>query len=226
MLEEMKLNYFEYTMASLAAISLKFLALPAWGRIVDRYGARPVYTLACGLIAVLPVPWLVVQGPAGAVLAQALSGFSWGAHEIGHFTLILETSPAQRRPQVFVALNLVCGTAQLLGTLVGAALMWRFSGSYLTVFAVSIAGRSLAAIIVPRLIPADATRPRITQQQVLLRVLGVRVSGGVEHRPMFLSGAETDEAKSASPQPAADPIASGSPGDNRRSSPCPAGQNQ
>lgn len=196
MLEVLVLDYFEYTLASLAAVMLKFLVLPAWGKIIDQHGARPVYTFAGVLIAIIPVPWLFVGNPAGVVAAQAFSGLSWGAHELGQFSLLLETAPANRRPHVFAALNVCSGTAQILGTAVGALTMWATDDAYMMVFALTIVTRGIVAAWMPRALPVVTERAPIARKHMLLRILGVRPSGGIGHRPMFVDvGTDAEPGK-------------------------------
>lgn len=58
MLQELRLTYFEYTMATLTVVAAKSVFLPAWGPVVDGHGPRAVYPLAALLTALIPIPFI------------------------------------------------------------------------------------------------------------------------------------------------------------------------
>jgi MFS family permease len=184
MLEELRLSYAEYMAGSLAVVVLKFASLPSWGRLIDRYGARAAFLLAVVLVALVPLPWLWVRGVAMVIVAQALSGLSWGGHEVSQFSLLLETSQAQSRLHVFAMMSVFTGVAQLTGSLLGGWLLLSVDRNFLVVFVVSAACRLGVALAAPAIIPASIGTPGIGRRRLFLRLLGFRVSGGMESRPM------------------------------------------
>ncbi len=195
MLGDLRLSYLEYTAGTLCVVGAKLLTLAAWGRVIDRVGARPAYQLAVVLIALVPVPWLFATGLPVVLAAQALSGFSWGGHEVSHFSLVLESAHARIRPQLFAALNVASGTAQLLGGAVGGVVLAAVDGRYRLVFAVSVVARLSVAAAVPWLLPAMSADGRVRRRAVLMRVIGLRPSGGVVHRPLPLRDDDGDLAE-------------------------------
>ena len=197
MLEELRLSYTEYMAGSLAVVVLKFASLPSWGRLIDRYGARAAFLLAVVLVALVPLPWLWVRGVAMVIVAQALSGLSWGGHEVSQFSLLLETSHARSRLHVFAMMSVFTGVAQLTGSLLGAWLLMSVDRNFLVVFVVSAACRLGVALAAPAIIPASIGTPGIGRRRLFLRLLGFRVSGGMESRPMPVD----DETPSASESP-------------------------
>ena len=184
MLEGLRFTYVEYTVASVAVVLAKVLILPLWGRAVDAHGARAIYLLAALLVALVPLPWLVAEGLAMAVFAQALSGACWGAYEVGFFSLILEVTYSGTRPYVFAAQNVLQGAMQLGGAMVGAVLLGLVDGSFLAIFAISAVARALVALLAPRLLPRLAFQQHLGHRDLLLRVIGLRPHGGVIHRPI------------------------------------------
>jgi len=184
MLEELKLTYVEYMAGSVAVVAMKFASLPTWGRMIDRYGARAAFLLAVILVAIVPLPWLWVRGVAMVIVAQALSGLSWGGHEVSQFSLLLESSPTRSRLHVFAMMSVLTGLAQLLGSLLGGWLLMAMDRSFVVVFVVSSVSRLGVALAAPAIIPASVGAPGIGRRRLFLRLLGFRVSGGMESRPI------------------------------------------
>jgi MFS family permease len=184
MLEELKLTYVEYVAGSLAVVAMKFTSLPAWGRFIDRYGARAVLLLAAVLVALVPLPWLWTRGVAMVVVAQALSGLSWGGHEVSQFSLLLESSPNRSRLHVFAMMSVLTGVAQLVGSLLGGWLLVAVDRNFAILFVVSAACRLPVALAAPAVIPERVGAPGIGRRRLFLRLLGFRGSSGMESRPL------------------------------------------
>jgi MFS family permease len=184
MLGELKFTYVQYMLASLTVIVMKVAFLPAWGTLIDQYGARQLGSLAALLLALVPLPWLWANGLGWVLVAQAFSGFSWAGFELAEFTLLLETSYRSTRLHVFAALRVGNGLAQLLGGLTGALLL-KLSVELQALFAISLVARLLVAVSFLRLLPpARRGAPTIRRHELLLRVIGIRPNGGVVHRPV------------------------------------------
>lgn len=181
MLEELSFAYWQYTLAALAIVLFKVVALPAWGRVIDGHGSYPSFALAALLTSLVPLPWIWTRGLPWALAAQSFSGVAWAGYELSLFALLLESSFRRTRPHVFAAQSLLHGAGQLLGGLFGAAaLAW--SGDLRTVFALSLAVRLLLALAVPGWVPRPPRERRVGRPELLLRMIGVRPSGGLAHR--------------------------------------------
>jgi len=184
MLEELNFSYEAYMASAATVVIAKFVLLPVWGRLVDLHGARSVYGAAALLVAIVPLPWLWADGLGWVIPSQALSGLSWAAYEVAYFSLMLESSYKTTRPHAFAAQNVLNGTAQLLGSLLGAALLASSHRDFRLLFLLTLVGRLAVALFVPRLIPARAGAPAVGRGAILLRVIGFRAHGGVVHRPL------------------------------------------
>ena len=190
MLEELRLSYAEYMAGSVAVVVMKFASLPSWGHLVDRYGARSVFLLAVVLVAIVPLPWLWTHGVVMVVVAQALSGLSWGGHELSQFSLLLESSPTRSRLHVFATMSVLNGTAQLIGSLLGGWLLIAVDRHFAVLFVVSAASRLAVGLSAPRMIPSRIGTPGIGRRRMFLRLLGFRASGGIESRPIAVDEEE------------------------------------
>jgi MFS family permease len=184
MLKQLRFSYLEYMASSVTVVTAKFCLLPVWGRMVDSHGARQAYTLAALLVAVVPLPWLWAEGLLWIVPAQALSGFSWAGYEVAYFSTMLDSSTKRTRPYLFALQNILNGTGQLLGGLLGVAILAASHGSYRAVFAASLVARLAVAALAPKLVPpARKSRP-IGRRALFLRMIGIRPHGGAVHRPI------------------------------------------
>ncbi len=184
MLKELEFSYLQYMAATVCVVLLKVATLPMWGRSIDAYGGRSIYGLAALLVGLVPIPWLWADGLVWVLIAQGLSGLSWAAYEVSFFSLALEATYKSTRPYLFAAQNVIQGSAQLLGGLLGALLLGAVGQAWLLVFAVSAAARTLVALAVPYVVPRLKARPDVRKRELLLRVVGIRPHSGVMHRPL------------------------------------------
>jgi MFS family permease len=191
MLQELDFSYLELTLATACVVAAKFLLLPTWGHLIDARGPRRIYPLALFLVAVVPLPWIVANGLLGVAVAQAFSGASWACYEIAYFSVLLDATFKRTRPQVFVAQAVLNGSAQLLGSLLGAALVAATGASFRGLFVASTAARLLVALAALPLIP-DVARSAVAGSTLVLRTIGIRAHGGPVHRPVPLDGDSED----------------------------------
>lgn len=184
MLENLRLDYRSFMAAAAAQVAAKVLSLRALGRALDAGGPLSVYRLAILLVALIPLPWLFLDGLAGVLAVQAFSGFAWAAHEIAILGMLLSLSESRIRSRIFAAHSLLNGLGQLLGSLLGAAVIMLSAGSYQAAFSASLAGRLSLALLIPLFIAGLTGRQGPGRGELLLRVVGFRPNGGLIHRPV------------------------------------------
>jgi MFS family permease len=182
MLRELRFSWLQLTAATVSMMLVKSLMLRQWGRLVDRHGPRPVFALSAVLGGLVPVPWLAAGGLPMVLVAESFSGFAWAGYELSYFATLLETSYRRTRPIVFAAQNLFNGAGQLLGSLIGAAILTYAAGSFVAVFAASAVARLLLAAIIPRALPDPIPELAVGRRTLMLRVVGFRPHGGLVHR--------------------------------------------
>ncbi len=172
MLKKLEFSYAELvTLYSMAFLS-KVIALPIWGRVAKRIGARQL--LWIGGIGIVPMGalWLVSQKFPWLIFIQMVSGTCWAAYELAFFLLFFESIAEEERTSVLTIYNLLNTTAWVAGSLIGGALLFSFDASYrayLFIFALSSAGRFAALLLlarVPRLV--------VDSDQMSVRTIAVR----------------------------------------------------
>jgi MFS family permease len=127
MFEQLRLSALEVgVLATLAQLS-GALSLPAWGRLLDRYGNKSVMTFSLLLWQVSAFLWcfLVVENR-GMLIGMWIWGGATGAGFIlGQFTLLLRLIPLQAKSLAIgvnlALVSLVAATAPITG---GAILTW------------------------------------------------------------------------------------------------------
>lgn len=196
MLERLELSYLEYMLATVALVAGKFLLLPAWGRAIDAFGPRIPYLLAAMMAALVPLPWLGATGVLWAIGAQVFSGASWSGYELSYFSLLLERSYRRTRPQVFAAQNVLNGSAQLIGGVLGGLLLAATGERFRLVFLLSASLRLFIAVLAPGQTGASRDS-EIGRRQLVWRMIGFRPSGGMVHRPIEVPQAARGDDKPA-----------------------------
>ncbi|WP_221030585.1 MFS transporter [Actomonas aquatica] len=111
------------------ALSLLFgaLALPAWGHLLDRYGARPVLFNAVALWALIGLPWMFVTKESQWLLyvVWAFTGAVNAGIVIGQLNLLMKLVPPECKA-LAVGLNIAAGSVgtAIAPILTGQLLEW------------------------------------------------------------------------------------------------------
>lgn len=160
-----------FTVAALQAATgaaTRMLAAPAWGRAVDRYGARPVLA-ACSFAAALqPAIWLTASPTFMWPIAidALIGGIAWSGRDLAGFALPLSIAPCRDRSLVLAAYATAGGVAYALATALGGAIAPTLPRALATLgtgghglellFALSAAGRFLSAFLALRIAESGA----------------------------------------------------------------------
>ncbi len=191
MLEELAFTYLEYMAASACLVVAKVLVLPLWGRWIDRHGSQGALARGGLMLALVPLPWVFVNDLWGVLLCQALSGFAWSGFEVSSFSLLLELGYRRMRPTIFAAQSVVTGSAQLLGSLAGSALLSAAVDAR-HIFALSSALRVVVVVLLIRLLPRRAPGVQAPASRPRFRIVGFRPGSGLARRPIDEPDPPTD----------------------------------
>ncbi|MHB8898026.1 MAG: MFS transporter [Thermoguttaceae bacterium] len=153
------LSYTGYVVLIATAYLAKVVALSFWGNVARRLGA--INLLWIGGIGITPVSalWLVSNDFRWLVVAQAVSGITWGAYELGFFLMFFESIPERERTGVLTFYNLAYSATWVAGSTLGALVLYSLGtgpAAYLTLFGVSSLGRA-AALLLLRRVPSPKT---------------------------------------------------------------------
>jgi MFS family permease len=127
MIEVLGMNMLSITLATQTTMSIvTVLFIRRIGRLIDRFGVKPVLLLSTIVIVTLPFMWLFSY-PGGlwlVVLIHIISGIVWPTYEMCAMNLSIWLAPEEERPSYLAAYALVTALfGMLLGQLSGGAIM-------------------------------------------------------------------------------------------------------
>ena len=149
MLSELGFDYVTFTMITATAIVVKFLAMPVWGRLSDRYGSRKVLTISGFLMPLAPLLWIFSHEIWYLIAIQVFSGFAWAGFEISSLSFIFDTTTPEKRATCTAYNNVVMGVMIFLGAMIGGAMIRYIAipaSVYYLVFLLSYVARSMSSI--------------------------------------------------------------------------------
>jgi MFS family permease len=165
MLGHLALSYYQYVILICAASIARIVLLPAWGRVVERYGPQRVLWLSAIGIIPLPALWLLSRSFALLIAAQVLAGAVWAAYDLATLLLFFEAIPSEKRVGVLTVFNLANAGAVVAGSAVGGAVLAVCSasrGAYLALFVMSAIARAVALVVLVRVPRVDVARTAAT----------------------------------------------------------------
>lgn len=149
------------------------LALPAWGAVGDRFGARPLVTLGTLMSIIFPVCWVLARpGHYHGLLATCavVGGLFGAAISVGDMSMVFSLTPREGRSAYLAALALASSlgwamapaaagaVAEVLRPLRWQAGGWTFGQFHFLMF-ISVALRlAHVMLVIPRL-PDTRSRP-------------------------------------------------------------------
>jgi MFS family permease len=212
MLAQERLSYFSYMVLIGISYLGKVIALPLWGRVAHYAGARRLLWIggtsivpvaALWLAADLFAPWqttlhltfgsLALDCHLSAEMAylgciQLISGIVWAAYELAMLLMFFEAIPRQDRACVLTFYNFGNAAAQVLGGLIGAAILQlghETHAAYMAIFGIS----SLVRLCTVPLLGRTPERA-IEITQPATRVIAVSATEGPVERPILTSFSE------------------------------------
>jgi MFS family permease len=131
-LMEMGLSYTQFTLCSqIASALVTVLVIRAWGKLLDRYGNKPVLWVSCVAASLTQSFYLfsVYGSVAPTLLHNMVGSFFWCASGLAATNLLLSSSPDEYRPSYVAIFSCVTSLlGSFLGALAGGALL-EFIGS-------------------------------------------------------------------------------------------------
>ncbi len=188
MLNVLKFSYLQFMVVTAVVVLVKFLFMPLWGELGDRYGNRKILTLSFLMVAVVPLPWVFGRSFWWIFLAQVFSGVSWAGFDISTLNYAFDTTLPEDRVRNTAYLMGYRGAAIFLASLAGGVLVscFAFRGSpFLGIFLLSGLGRLLlAAPLLPFIREARAVAP-ISYRRLMLALVSLGPRRGIQE---FLVG--------------------------------------
>jgi len=131
MLKDLGLGYFQYTVIVLSGSLSMMLAMPWWGRFVDKYGNLKAIRISTFITSLTPLIWLASthfadRGPRFIfiylIVTQLVTGAPWGGYELGVGNFIFDAVTRQRLAICNSYFTILNASGILLGALLGGFL--------------------------------------------------------------------------------------------------------
>lgn len=110
MLEYLKMNFIQMTLYTQVISGFStILFIASWGRLIDRYGNKPVLQIATICIVFSPLPWLFATHSSiyFVLISNIISGATWPVIDICQQNLYLLQSPRTHR-SMYIAVFFAC----------------------------------------------------------------------------------------------------------------------
>ncbi|OPZ82627.1 MAG: Major Facilitator Superfamily protein [bacterium ADurb.Bin429] len=125
MLDTVKMSYFWISVTGISAMLTMVLTAPFWGRVVDRYGCRPVLVACTAACVPLPLIWFWLETPLAVTVVVStvniLGGALGAGISVALSTLVYKATPSAGRAVQFAIYSiLVTLAAAPMPTLGGA----------------------------------------------------------------------------------------------------------
>jgi MFS family permease len=177
MLKDLAFDYRIFTIITAVAIITKFIMMPVWGKLSDKYGTIKVLTLCGFLMPICPLLWVFSADIHYLILVQIFSGFFWAGFELASFNFILDSTTPQKRAICVSYYNAFNGFAVLFGAFVGILIV-RYNASfwspYLLVFITSFFLRFLVSFLLLPKIKERRQVEKTSYPQLLFDSINIR----------------------------------------------------
>jgi MFS family permease len=123
MLQQLSFSYLEYSIITVSAPFIMYVAMHSWGTIADKIGNAKVLNITSPLIAIVPVLWVLDSHIAYLLIVQIFSGIVWSGFTISSFNYMFDASASSKRVRYISYFNLINGIMISAGALCGGFLI-------------------------------------------------------------------------------------------------------
>jgi len=125
MIKYLRMSYFEIALyAQLVSNLATVVFVRIWGRMIDRFGNKPVALICTTTVSFLPILWCFTTPQSWlflVILIQFLAGLFWPGVDLSYNNFALRLSPDENRSMYIAVLNLFVGV-------IGNAIAYIFGG--------------------------------------------------------------------------------------------------
>lgn len=196
MLNDLHFSYAAFTVVTAVSILAKFLMMPVWGRITDRYGTRKVLVVTGILMPFAPLLWLFSTDFIYLALIQVYSGFTWAGFEIATFNYIFDATTPQKRATCVAYYNALNGIMIFVGAVFGSLIVkynHMFWSIYLLVFLLSFILRITSSLFFLPFLKEFRRVENISYKDLVIKaIMGMPTMGLIHELVTFRKDEEKD----------------------------------
>ena len=171
MLRDLHFSYLSFVIVNTAGSIATILFVTYWGRRADRAGNVRIIRIACFLIPLVPIAWLINKHVWFLVFVQVFASFAWAGFDLANMNFVYDASPPEERTRRIALFNAMNGTAVCLGALTGGLLATRlpplFGYSLLSLFALSGILRAFVGMFLLRRVKEVRHVPKVRLPDLL-----------------------------------------------------------
>ncbi len=174
MLKDLHLDYMTFTIINSAAVIVKFLAMPVWGKASDQFGTKKVLSLSGFLMPLVPLLWVFSGDVSYLIVIQIYSGFIWAGFELASFNFVFDTTSPQKRATGIAYFNVLNGVCIFLGAVIGGLIVrynTMFWSHYFLVFIISCILRYTASFVFIRKLREVRTVEEIPYPKLFFKIV-------------------------------------------------------
>ena len=183
MLRELKMDYGAFALLSATSLLCKAIVFPIFHRLAMHHGLPRMLLVSGTGIAVVPVLWAMSSHYGWLFFVHVFSGAVWAGLEYSSFQLLMQDIRAELRTEFFSIANSMSGVLQVIGALIGGALLRSHWLSYAEIFVLSGVLRAIPLSVLLFQLPKLRLPGRL--RRVPTRLMTVRPSAGALQRPIL-----------------------------------------
>ncbi len=179
LLKDLKVDYLTFMLIHFAAVIVRLISVPRWGRHADLAGNARILKLTTVLFPLIPLLWVFSSHVSYLMLLQMLAGFVWAGYSLCATNFIYDAVSSAKRVRCLGYWTMMCGIGNALGAFLGGILAERLPplAGYpiLMLFLLSAAVRLLSHIVLsPRFQEVRQDVRPVTKFQLVLSMLKIK----------------------------------------------------
>jgi len=190
MLKDLRFDYLSFSIATIASVVSTLITNPYWGKVIDKYGTRPVLFATSSLIVLIPFLWILSTDLLGVVLTQLYSGFVWAGFNLSIVNFLFRVAPHDKIPAYAAHTNGISDISTFLGASVGSLMVLFLNGAPLffmsTLQVTFFVSGILRLLFVAYALPNLSKNMAVRGDRFLLRVVTVYPIKGMQMELMSL----------------------------------------
>ena len=130
MLENLKMGYLTLVLfAQISGNLVTILFIRSWGRLIDRYGNKPIMTICCSFIIILPFMWFFAtpQNYYIVIFINILSGLFWPGFDLTCANQSVWLAPEKNRSMYIAVYTLITSFIGIAAAFVLGGAFMQFS---------------------------------------------------------------------------------------------------
>jgi MFS family permease len=190
MLYDLSFSYFQLMLMISIVFLARYISLPAWGFLSDKYGNRKILSFTALMIPFVPLLWMSTTNFYYLILVELYSGIFWAGFELSSFNFVFDTTTPDKRAKYISYYNAINGVMIFLGTMLGSLLVFKttfFWSDYYPVFLTSFFSRIIIVIYFISKLKEVRKVSQTTYKKIFLKATNMIITESFNNFTFFLT---------------------------------------